>query len=159
MDFTKKKGYINRQIAMEVLFITHKYPPFIGGMEKQSFELITRMNKRNTVYILAYKGEGSKLSWFFNLKGQVKRILESNPGIQLIHLNDGLMASACLWLQKYTHISVVVTFHGLDLTFPSYLFQNYIVKRMHKFEGAICVSNATADACKTTTQALTIKRE
>ena len=60
---------------MEVLFITHKYPPIIGGMEKQSFELTTRMSKKHTVHLHAYKGEGSKLMWFLSLKKEIKRML------------------------------------------------------------------------------------
>lgn len=132
---------------MEILFVTHKYPPIIGGMEKQSFELTSRIAKSHKVHIHAYKGEGSKLKWFLSLKSAIKKILRESPSIQLIHLNDGLMAAACLWLKNYTEIPVVVTYHGLDITFPSSIFQKYIVKRMHKFDGGICVSHATAKAC------------
>jgi phosphatidylinositol alpha-1,6-mannosyltransferase len=132
---------------MEILFVTHKYPPTIGGMEKQSFELTSRMAKKHKVHIHAYRGVGSKVGWFLSLKKQIKLILKNNPQIQLIHLNDGLMAAACLWLKKYTSIPVVVTYHGLDITFPSSLFQNKIVKRLHRLDGAICVSGATSIAC------------
>ena len=132
---------------MEILFITHKFPPIIGGMEKQSFELTTRMEKRHKIHLHAYKGDGSKLKWFFNLKREVKTILKNNPSIEIIHVNDGLMAAACLWLKKYTSIPVVATYHGLDITFPATIFQRYIVPRMHGFHGAICVSGATSEAC------------
>lgn len=132
---------------MKILFITHKYPPTIGGMEKQSFELITRTAKLNDVIAHAYKGEGSKLKWFINLKKEVKKVLAKHTDIQLIHVNDGLMAAATLWLKKYTGIPVVATFHGLDITFPSTIFQNRIVKKMYSLDGAICVSRATTEAC------------
>jgi len=132
---------------MKILFITHKYPPTIGGMEKQSFELITRAAKLHDTVVHAYKGEGSKLKWFVDLKKEVKKILKEQPDIQLIHVNDGLMAAATLWLKKYTEIPVVATFHGLDITFPSTIFQNRIVKKMHGLDGAICVSRATTKAC------------
>ncbi len=132
---------------MEILFITHKYPPVIGGMEKQSFELTSRMARNHKVHLHAYSGEGSKLKWFLSLKKNVKSILKSNPQIELIHVNDGLMAAACLWLKKFTSIPVVATFHGLDITFPSSIFQKRIVKKMHQLDGAICVSRATTEAC------------
>jgi phosphatidylinositol alpha-1,6-mannosyltransferase len=132
---------------MEILFITHKYPPIIGGMEKQSFELTSRMAKNHKVHLHAFNGEGSKLKWFLNLKKEIKSILIENQNIDLIHLNDGLMAAACLWLKKYTDIPVVATYHGLDITFPSWIFQHKIIKKMHRFDGAICVSQATAMAC------------
>ena len=117
-------------------------------MEKQSYELITRAAKTHTVHVHAYKDEGSKLGWFRNLKKSIKAILKDNPGIQLIHTNDGLMASATTWLKKYTDIPVVATIHGLDITFPSSIFQNRIVPKLHRLDGVICVSNATADACR-----------
>jgi len=132
---------------MKILFITHKYPPTIGGMEKQSYELITRTAKSHDVIVHAYKGEGSKLKWFLNLKKVIKRTLSKHPDIQLIHVNDGLMAAATRWLKNYTHIPVAATFHGLDITFPSTIFQNRIVKKMHNLNGAICVSRATTEAC------------
>ena len=116
-------------------------------MEKQSFELTTRMAKHHKVHIHAYSGERSKLKWFLSLKKNIKTILKNNPGIELIHLNDGLMGAACLWLKKYTSIPIVATYHGLDITFPSTIFQNRIVKKMHRFDGAICVSRATTKAC------------
>ena len=132
---------------MKILFITHKYPPIIGGMEKQSFELITRAEKIHDVIVHAYKGEGSKLKWFIDLKSKIKNILKEQPDIQLIHLNDGLMAAATLWLKQHTTIPVVATFHGLDITFPSTIFQNKIVKKMHRLDASICVSRATTTAC------------
>ena len=132
---------------MKILFITHKYPPTIGGMEKQSFELITRAAKLHDTAVHAYVGEGSKLKWFIDLKKEVKKILKDQPDIQLIHVNDGLMAAATLWLKKHTDIPVVATLHGLDITFPSAIFQNRIVQKMHDLDGAICVSKATTEAC------------
>jgi len=132
---------------MEVLFITHKYPPIIGGMEKQSFELTTRMSKKHTVHLHAYKGEGSKLMWFLSLKKEIKRILQQHPTIDIIHVNDGLMAAATLWLKSYTKIPVVATYHGLDITFPASIFQKRIIPKMTKLDMGICVSTATANQC------------
>lgn len=131
---------------MEILFITHKYPPIIGGMEKHSFELTTRMAKNHKVHMHVYDGAGSKLMWFFGLRSAIKRILREHPGIELIHLNDGLMGATTLWLKRFTKIPVVATFHGLDITFPSRIFQKWIVPKMHRFDGVICVSRATAQA-------------
>jgi len=95
---------------MEILFISHKYPPTIGGMEKQCYEL------------------------------------KENPGIQVIHLNDGLMGIFSMWIKSYTSIPVVLTFHGLDLVFPNRIYQRILSKRFtKKFDGFISVSTATAE--------------
>ena len=71
-------------------------------MEKQSFELTSRMSEIHAVHLIAYTGEGSKLKWFLTLKSRVKKVLRDHPNIDIIHLNDGLMGAACLWLKKYS---------------------------------------------------------
>lgn len=131
----------------EILCITHKYPPFIGGMENQSFELIKGLSKHYRTYVIAYEGQGNKVLWFFKLGWKVRHVLKKYPNIKLIHLNDGAMGISMLWLQKFTRIPVVVTYHGLDITYPLSLFQHLLVPQLSKFSGAICVSEFTRQQC------------
>jgi len=132
----------------EILCITHKYPPTIGGMEKQSYELIKGLEQYYKVHKIVYvEGDGNKLLWFANLKSRVKVFLSTHPNIKLIHLNDGLMAAACTWLVDYVDIPVVATYHGLDITFPLAMFQNGIIPKMTKLSGGIAVSAATKNEC------------
>lgn len=132
---------------MEILFISHKYPPSIGGMEKQSFELINGISSIAKVHKIVYTGEESRVSFFLKLRKRVKRKLAKNPGIQLIHLNDGLMVAATLWIKKITNIPVVATIHGLDIVFPFPIYQKYIVPKFNHLDAVIAVSKATATAC------------
>jgi phosphatidylinositol alpha-1,6-mannosyltransferase len=131
----------------EILCITHKYPPFIGGMENQSYELIKGLSGYYQTHIIAYQGKMNKFLWFLKLRWKVKSYLKQHPSIKLIHLNDGTMGVAMLWLQKKTRIPIVVTYHGLDITFPSAFFQNKLVPRLKKYDGAICVSEFTRQQC------------
>ncbi len=133
---------------MKILFISHKYPPSIGGMEKQCYELIRGVEKEHEVYKVVYDSEyENRVQFFFRLKKRVKKILREQPDIDIIHLNDGLMAYFGLWLQTYTSIPVVVTYHGLDVVFPNSIYQRKIIPKYHHYEGGICVSTATAQAC------------
>lgn len=131
----------------EILCVTHKYPPSIGGMEKQSFELIAGLSSHYRTHVIAYQNSGNKTIWFALLRAKIEAMLRRHPGIRLIHLNDGSMGAACLWLQKRTPIPVVVTYHGLDITFPLDIYQHYIVPRLGKYAGAICVSEFTRSQC------------
>ena len=131
----------------EILCITHKYPPFVGGMETQSYELIKGLSAFYSVHILAYTGLENKVLWFFRLPRRVRKILKNYPNIQLIHLNDGSMGVASLWLQRFTDIPIVVTYHGLDITYPLTLFQKQFVPRLRKYSGAVCVSEFTRQEC------------
>lgn len=133
---------------MEILFISHKYPPSIGGMEKQSYELVTCTEKYHKVHkVLLNKEEENIVHFFWKLKSRVKKILRENPSIDIIHLNDGLMGYFCFWLQDYTTIPVIMTFHGLDIVFPNKWFQNSVVPRFRKFDAFISVSTATYHEC------------
>lgn len=131
----------------EILCVTHKYPPSVGGMEKQSYELINGLHKYYNTHVIAYRNQGNKTGWFLQLRAKIKATLKAHPDIKLIHLNDGTMGAACLWLQKTTGIPVVVTYHGLDITFPLALYQRRIVPRLSKYAGAICVSEFTRSEC------------
>lgn len=133
---------------MEILFISHKYPPTIGGMEKQSYELVTCAEKDHKVHkVLLNKDKENVVQFFWKLKGRVKKILNEHPNIDIIHLNDGLMGYFGLWLKDYTKIPVVVTFHGLDIVFPNTSFQSKIVPRFKAFDGYVSVSEATKNEC------------
>jgi glycosyltransferase involved in cell wall biosynthesis len=132
---------------MEILFITHKYPPSIGGMEKQSYELINGVAKSFKVHTLIYDNQTSKVKFLLTVPLKVKKMLRENPGISLIHLNDGLMAFFGLAIKRITSLPVLVTLHGLDIVFPSTLFQRYVVSKFKKLDGAIAVSQATAREC------------
>ena len=133
---------------MEILFVSHKYPPATGGMEKQSFELINGMKRLTKVHALVYQPGESRVRFFRMLDKRIRLILEENPDISVIHFNDGLMAAFSLLHGDYPSLKRTVTLHGLDVVFPSYLYQRYILPRFKSFDLIIAVSRATADACE-----------
>ncbi|NNE26298.1 MAG: glycosyl transferase family 1, partial [Saprospiraceae bacterium] len=113
---------------MKILFISYKYPPEIGGMQKQSFELITGMRERCDVVAILKKPQESVFSFFFGLKKRIKRVLVQHPDIKVIHFNDGVCAQVCAWLKAYTKIPLTLTYHGLDLVFPNKWYQRKGIK-------------------------------
>jgi glycosyltransferase involved in cell wall biosynthesis len=132
---------------MEVLFVSHKYPPATGGMEKQSFELIQGMSQFTKVHRLVYQHTGSRLWFFLTLSYRIKKICRRNQGITVIHFNDGLMAAFCLFHRSYRHLIRTVTLHGLDVVFPNKFYQRYLLPRLNQYDSIITVSEATAEAC------------
>ncbi|QRQ99900.1 glycosyltransferase family 4 protein [Dyadobacter sandarakinus] len=132
---------------MEILFVSHKYPPAIGGMEKQSYELITGMQRHARVHTIVYDGSGSRLLFFLSLQKRILCMCRQHPGISVIHFNDALIAAMCLWHKGYGHLARTVTLHGLDVVFPLGLYQQYILPRFNRFDLLIAVSRATATTC------------
>ncbi|TDQ10018.1 glycosyltransferase family 4 protein [Pedobacter metabolipauper] len=130
---------------MEVLFVSHKFPPATGGMEKQSYELIMGMAKYCKVHLIVYDGQGSVLRFFGSLQKRIVNLCRENPGIEIIHFNDGLLAAFCLWHKGYPGLKRTVTLHGLDVVFPSKIYHRYILPRFSRFNKLIAVSQATAE--------------
>lgn len=118
-------------------------------MENQSYQLIKGLSDHFVVHTLVYdgqQGEG-KVTWFRKVKKRVKALLAKHPDIALIHLNDGLMGAACRWMIDEIDVPVVVTYHGLDVTFPLQRYQKQILGQMRGFAGGIAVSEATREQC------------
>jgi glycosyltransferase involved in cell wall biosynthesis len=131
---------------MEILFVSHKYPPATGGMEKQSFELITGMSKYAVVHKIVYEGKEDRILFFLKLQKRILQKLREYPGIKVIHFNDGLLAAVCSFHTKYRHIPLTATVHGLDISFPSSIYRKHILSRFNNFLRIIAVSDATACA-------------
>lgn len=132
---------------MEILFVSHKYPPSVGGMEKQSYELIEGIKKFAKVHTIIHNGSGSKLGFFLTLEKRIVAKCRKHPNISVIHFNDGLIAAVCLRHKGYLHLKRTVTIHGLDAVFPNKVFQKNILPAFNRYDLIIAVSNATAQAC------------
>jgi len=132
---------------MEVLFISYKYPPSIGGMQMQSYHLITGYNSIDTSHSIIYDQKGSLLFFFLSLFWKLPTLLYKNPNIQLIHLNDGVCGLCCIWLKLFTNRKVVVTYHGLDLVFPNFIYQKILLPLVRHADAVIAVSTYTAEQC------------
>jgi len=133
---------------IEILFVSHKYPPSVGGMEKQSFELINTAALYLKTHTLVYDHKESILTFFLQLNRRILAKVKENPGIKLIHFNDGLIASLASFHKGYRHLKRVVTIHGLDIVFPFSYFQKKVVPRFNAFDQIIAVSQATAEAAQ-----------
>jgi len=133
---------------MALLFITHKYPPAVGGMEKQSFELIQGFKDVDQNFAIHFDGKQNIILFFLSLRKRVHDTLRLHPEITTIHLNDGLMGAFFYLLGiKNQGKKVVITFHGLDVVFPLYWYQKYVLPKLQNYDAFICVSQATKDAC------------
>jgi glycosyltransferase involved in cell wall biosynthesis len=132
---------------MEILFVTHKYPPSTGGMEKQSYELINGMRRYAVVHVIAPTPGESKLRFFRLLRQRIRAMRQQHPGIEWIHFNDALIAAIGTRSGDAGGVSRAVTVHGLDVVFPNRWYQRFVLPRFNRFDRIIAVSEATADAC------------
>lgn len=133
---------------MEILVISHKYPPSIGGMQKQCYELVKGLKQNNTVHELIHAHGTSKLGFLLTVSFKAKRILKQYPNIDLIYANDGLMAFFLTPLFWMTHKPVAITIHGLDVVFPLRFYQKWVRKYLNRSAAVIAVSDGTTEEIK-----------
>lgn len=124
---------------MRILFITRKFPPQIGGMEKFSADFYQLFKSQCT--LLALHGKQINLVWW--LPYAFIRGLWLARQVEVIHLGDGLLAGLGVLLHWLTRKPISITVHGLDVTYQKFGYQNYIWRALKKYNAIICVSEAT----------------
>lgn len=128
---------------MKILFISRAYPPIVGGIENQNYELSQWLPKHAEVRTIANRRGKLFLPVFFPTT--LIRALFLMPRYDVLLLGDGVLACVgwaikCCFPKK-TVISVV---HGLDLTFTSGFYQRFWVRFfIPSLDGLIAVGNET----------------
>jgi len=96
---------------MKVLFVTRKFPPSIGGMQRLSYHLITQMKYRVEASAITWGGS-QRLLPFFMPYALGKSICIGMQGIDLAHIGDPVLAPIGWSIRKLFAVPVVVTVHG-----------------------------------------------
>jgi len=131
---------------MKVLFVTRKFPPSIGGMQRLSYHLITQMKHRVEASAITWGGS-QRLLPFFMPYALGKSICIGMQGIDLAHIGDPVLAPIGWSIRKLFAVPVVVTVHGLDITFPMGVYQWLIPRLLRDLDRLVCISGAARGAC------------
>ncbi len=132
---------------MKLLFITRKYPPSIGGMEKVNYILSQELSEVVDTTIIFW-GKSQKylplfmVYFFFKASYLIWRKKITN-----VHLGDALLSPLGLLLKKLFHVKCSVTVHGLDITYKLPIYQWIVPKCVSKLDKIICISKATLNEC------------
>jgi glycosyltransferase involved in cell wall biosynthesis len=132
---------------VKLLFITRKYPPSIGGMEKVSYDLSMELSKKIPTTIISWGGSQKWLFYFLPKALFQSLFFIPTKKITNIHLADGLLAPLGLALKIITRRKVTVTVHGLDITYKNKLYQATIPYCLSKLDKVVCISSATKNEC------------
>lgn len=128
---------------MKVLFITRKYPPQVGGMEKYSHQLIKHFPGQKQVISL---GKSQWHLWWFLPYALVRGLLVARQ-VDLVYLGDGLLAPLGVIIKKITGKPVAITAHGLDVTYSNWLYQKICIGSLKHLDRIIAVSRQTIEEC------------
>jgi len=117
-------------------------------MQKLS-QSLTKEVGRLTPTRTIYWGGSTLLVPFFIVYAFLRSVLfvsRSNQ-VRLIHLSDALLTPLGLALRTLLRVPVVVTVHGLDVTYSNRLYQWLIPKCLRRMDKVICVSSYTRQQC------------
>ena len=132
---------------MKIIFITRTYPPIVGGMEKVSYEITTRISKLVPSYIIANRKGRKNLPFFLPyafLKGLFLIVTKS---VNVVHLSDAMLSPLGLALKYLTGRKVVTTVHALDVTHRNPLYQFIIPRCLKRLDKIISISDYTIEEC------------
>lgn len=126
---------------MKILFISHTYPPIVGGVETQNFDLYTWLSKQADVKLVA-----NRKRWlipFFLLYAAIHAIF-STKKYDVLLLGSCLLGNVGWIVKKITKKPVFAVAHGLDLTWNNNFYQNIWVKKfIPSLDKLIAVGNET----------------
>lgn len=127
---------------MRILFISRAYPPVVGGIETQNYELYTWLSKLAHVKLIANRRGKNFLPFF--LPYALLRGLFLLRKCDALLLGDGVLGIIG-WLAKIFYKKpVICVLHGLDLTYQLGLYQKlwvgFFIKNLDRL---IAVGNET----------------
>lgn len=127
---------------MKILFISRAYPPTVGGIENQNYELSVWLFKIAAVETIA-NTHGKKFLPLF-LPYALFRALVSFKHYDVVLLGDGVLGIIGWFLKAFYKKPVICITHGLDLTYQSFFYQKFWVEIfIKKSDRLIAVGNET----------------
>lgn len=129
---------------MKILFISHTYPPIVGGVETQNFELFSSLSKIADCKLLANRKR--KMIPLF-LPFAIIYALFQIRKYDVLVLGSSLLGIIGWTVKFFSNKPVVAVAHGLDLTWNNGLYQKlWVGKFIPSLDKLIAVGNETIKA-------------
>lgn len=129
------------------LYITRKFPPSLGGMERFNFKLVNRLQPRIGMRLICWGGSNLWLPFFMLVVLGKGLYFCIRYKITCIYISEGLMSPFGVLFKRVFNIPIVVTIHGRDISFPLKIYQSVIPWALRRFDKVICVSNHLRREC------------
>ena len=126
-------------------FVTRKYPPAVGGMERLSYELTTRLSQREPATVVAMRRRTPGLPLFFLTAAARLLIGCAARRVTLLHVGDPVLAPLGMIARAFG-VPTVVTIHGLDVAYASRTYRLWRRLFLRGFDRYVCISSAARAA-------------
>lgn len=127
---------------MKILFISHTFPPIVGGVETQNYELSVHLKNHAEKFTLIANRRRYLIPLFLPYATLKALFLAKNYDVVL--LGSCLLGIVGWTIKKLTKKPVVSVAHGLDLTYKNAWYQKFWVKKfIPTLDKLIAVGNET----------------
>lgn len=133
---------------MTVLFISRRFPPSTGGMEKFAKELYDSLTKKIDVKLIKWGGSSKYLPIVLPCFLLRAGWLLLTKKIDVIHMQDGLLSPLGVILKFIFRKPLVVVVHGLDVTYKNRLYQRVVTASLKRADKIISISTATTNEAR-----------
>lgn len=130
-----------------ILFISRRYPPSVGGLERFAYDVSHALEKKISMERVVWRGK-SRLSavlvqpWLF--VAAFSQLLQQRD-IGIIHSQDAVTAPITWLLAKLFHKPWLTMVHGLDLTYKNAFYQTVVLWFVRRADTVVAISHNTRD--------------
>lgn len=128
---------------MRVLFITRKFPPTIGGMERAAYDLYTALRPLASVCLVKYGGPNKYLPIVYPVLFIRALWVRWRHRPDVIFLQDGMLAPMGVALHRLVRRPCVMSVHGLDVTYKNGTYQKMVRMCFPKLDHIVVGSEQT----------------
>ncbi len=133
--------------GLKLLFVTRKFPPHVGGMEKAAWEMhrhLSRITQTRLVKVLARR-KAFAFVFPYLMARTIIECMRWKPDV--IYLQDATLSFMAPLLRTFRK-PIVTTMHGLEITYPNAIYQMLVRKSLRSCDVIVCISEATAELCR-----------
>lgn len=139
-----------------VLAITRAYGTRAGGMERLSYELLHHLQRDPALKltILAHQPHPSRPLWRNRIAGAffvitvIPQAMRAARSCDVVLLGDPVLSLLGWLVQRLLKKPVVVTVHGLDITYNRFLYPLYLRLFFRRFAAYVCISTFAQQALR-----------
>jgi phosphatidylinositol alpha-1,6-mannosyltransferase len=147
---------------MNILVITWNFPPRRGGMEQLLGNLCDELSKNHKLFIITAYADFScppktgifrpsrpgLVAFFAYALWKGALLLRRHPDIRVVFGGSVLVTPLVCILARIFHCKALIQAHGLDLLYPSFVYQMFIVWWLRFCDRVVANSGYTASLAK-----------
>lgn len=127
---------------MNILYISRKFPPSVGGMQTQSREFYENISATDNIKPVLW-GHSQVFLPFFLIFAFIKSVVElSTSRIDIIQLGDLVLSPLGLVLKLLFNKPALAVSHGRDSVYRSRLYDLFVIGAAKRLDKIICVSDS-----------------